>query len=503
MRAFFPLLFLLLSLFFGPESSFDSFLIPHEGKMDQSRFSDLNGDGLEDLFLLNGKRVFIYFQKKDEGFTPSPDRTIELGPESLLFDLEEIPQKENQASKLLVLSGTGAVVYSLEEKEPVAKPLPFPTEMPFLKRFRLPHLIWRNLFLDMDGDRREDLILPQYDRFQIFYRLENGEFKSTAEEIHFSREVELLQGGPDLVRSLSHSWSLPAYYIGDFTGSGKRDLLLYQAGKAFLFSRNSDGKLSLHPAPVLDFSKNEDGNPLAGFTFYTRDINGDGVMDLLLTETNSGFLRIYLGPFPREENAEPHHEIHIKGWIQNFRVDDVNGDMLPDLLLFTSSKVGVLNALKILASKSLPVQAYLFLNRGESLFSKRPDVIREIEISLKFKTDPQKPLGIRGKPSHLISYDGDFNGDRFKDLLAKKDEKELSIFFGSPTGILAKSPSLNIEIPDTSLYQKVSLEVSDFNQDGFSDVALLYLGGEDESGKTCIFLSRREELKKKRNNNEE
>jgi len=203
--------------------------------------------------------------------------------------------------------------------------------------------------------------------------------------------------------------------LSDWQGNGQKMILIPQFDGFVFFSQNRAGewraarKNSTVPRTFL-YSDQEDDGILRSFSMrmdyrlpriFTEDFNGDGLMDLLLTEQESIFVYPYIaeGYF----SQEPAASIILPGrpagkdtdWDLSFLAipTDINNDGFTDVILTLGQNTG-----SFLERK---VEVFIFLNQKSS--------------NMPFASQPDQTISFNGiTPGVCVK---DINKDGFKDLL--------------------------------------------------------------------------------------
>ncbi len=256
---------------------------------------------------------------------------------------------------------------------------------------------------------------------------------------YYSNTVAILLGNGDgtftAVSSSPSVGEFPAgIAVGDFNGDGKLDLAITENGSnsATILLGNGDGTFT--PAAA---------NPATGIQpmgIAVGDFNGDGIADLAVACSGSGTVTILLGKGDGTFTAAAVSPA-VSGADQ-IVVADFNGDGKLDLAV---------------GSQGNDPPAIL-LGHGDGSFTKAP---------------------IPSASGSSLLAAADVNGDGKIDLLVANYYPEaVSVLLGNGDGTFTEGPAF----PQT-IYQAVGLVVADFNMDGIPDMATL-----DSNDNIEIFL---------------
>lgn len=293
---------------------------------------------------------------------------------------------------------------------------------------------------DLDGDGKPDMAVINSDNSNIAFFLNTS---TTNGAISFAAPVILSSGTNPFAGSL-----------GDLDGDGKLDLAVTELNSNkinVLLNKSTVGNLNMGPS---SFTGNGSGTLLNGNLFVSTlqrpvdvaiaDIDGDGKQDLIVTNTNSDYVSVYLN------TSVPGGQLSFttSGSILslaantgpfNLIVRDIDQDGLPDLVVghqFSNTAITVFrnNSVVGLVSFSVP----LSLLAGSA------------------------PWGVKV---------GDLDGDGKPEIVAVSfTSGTLSLYRNiSPNGGgIVLSPKIDLAIPSPSY----SFEMVDLNGDGKLDLAI-------------------------------
>ena len=366
--------------FAGPE------IFPIDNQIGQLRSADLDGDGLEDLVVVNNSRSKINLLFNQTGKTNLVERKTlgrrelnELPPDAR-FRIDSIAS-EKRISSLVVADLNGDerpdIAYFGEPKELVVQynqgtnnwsaPKRWPLEDGLLDANALVHG-------DLNGDRRVDLLLLAEGQLYALYHGESGTL-GEPEKIPYSGRVKSAQvldidgdGRQDLLlvnwdnpnpfrfRLQNESgqlgpeiyFALPpvrSYWADDLDGDHKTEIvtIAQKSGRAQIsgFSRKEAeplaGAFKAGQFRVLPLNKT--GKARRGALW--ADINRDDLADLLVAEPDSGQLTVY---FQTADGslAAPKTFPTLTG-VSDLAVADWDGDNQPEIFLLSldERQVGV------------------------------------------------------------------------------------------------------------------------------------------------------------------
>ncbi len=351
----------------------------------------------------------------------------------------------------------------------------------------------RILLMDKYGTGHQNIgLLTRSGNQSIFSYFKNdgaGKFKATQDSYSFGTWIPTSQ-----------------YYVMDKNGDGLDDLIAITKGpsnntvaQAFISQKDQVNFRPESQEQLLNSSYNITGK-IGGDIYISRDINGDGLSDLVelsprSKDLSSGysintFYNSKSGGFPNNENFDSRISSYINLTLADaIDFQDINGDSLHDAYIFyntsrdpaqTSFQVG-------------GVSLYRILNQFQGP--------RADQGAINF--------GSNGDWEELPAYVWlDYNGDGLNDLLmveySKSGNTRGAIWINSggaykemlippgETGNQTQRFSLDIEnLMDKNIYRNMS--VADLNGDGRSDL-LIYLNNskdpaQDENTNFAMFIN--------------
>jgi hypothetical protein len=307
--------------FGGPE------IFPLDTQITQLRSGDLDGDGLEDLIVVNNARSKINLLYNQTGRTnlevAKNQRKQELNelPPDARFRLDSIASEKRISSLAIVdLNGDGRpdIAYYGEPKELVVQYNQGTNSWSAPRRWPLDEgLLDANALVygDLNGDKRIDLLLLAEN--YIYFLVQNADHTlAEPEKIPYSQKVKSVQ-------------------VLDIDGDGREDLLLvnWDSPDPFRFRlQNEAGQLG----PEIHFSM----PPVR--SYLAEDLDGDGKTEIVTVAQKSG--RAQISKFTIKP-ADPFSSDFKQGQFQVMPLNktnkarrgvvwaDINRDRLPDLLV--------------------------------------------------------------------------------------------------------------------------------------------------------------------------
>ena len=382
-----------------------------------------------------------------------------LPPDALFVDT----LASGESEQLVVFDGRRLFRLGAPEWEP--KPLTIEA-LPTIYRGETSGVASVDVARDVNGDGRDDIVLPDFDGLWIVLQDDTGGFV----------EPVKIPVAPTMDASLSVSFTVPPVYPFDFDGDGRGDLGVHHDSRFRVFK---DATVEAADVVLPDTLTVDDGGP-ARVLEDVRDYNGDGVVDLSVSTMNmeedllaaSSATEFYFGEhrdgrlaFRREADA-----ILETGAFGDIEMRDVNGDGLVDAVVIAGS-FSVRKLISALVTRSMSVEIQIY-TMGVEGFAGEPDVTRKIKVS-----QDRNPFGF-----------GDVNGDDLIDFVQRTDDG-LALYLGEPTdAFLAKRPEeFAVNLPFEGRNPS-RVEAVDLDGDGRDDFLLRY--GNEEDGGVGVVMSR-------------
>ncbi len=435
----------------------------------------------------NGDRRLRIYGFSDRTWVPRLDAT--LGPEVLFVDVANIGGRDR-----LVTYEPGRLNWfdpaSATERTLVAVTSSFTPP----RRGEIPHT---DVSRDVNGDGRDDLVVPQVDGFSVSIQTSGGGFADPV-KVGTSTDTAVSAGADGGYRYTP--WDHGRIHETDYNRDGRTDLVFWNedhfearlqdqrglfdlAAETFTtdvaFDSDDLGSLS---AP---YRSPHSGKTTARVLHTLADLNGDGIADLGIFSLEGGSLwkmhsnyEVHFGTpepdggtlfAPEVSTVAPPGGIPLR--ILSGRRDRP-GIQQHDLgydgqavLVFTTMKMGGFSVIgkvvDALVSRSVSLDLEFYRMEG-GVYPDDPSAARKTRIYSLAKSGEKASF----LPAVLI---GDVNGDGYSDLLMGRGRHELRVFLGVP------GPELF-----TRQHQKVPVAASgdeyswlvDLNKDGKQDVLM-------------------------------
>lgn len=198
-----------------------------------------------------------------------------------------------------------------------------------------------------------------------------------------------------------------------------------------------------------------------------EDINGDDFPDLVVTQTRGtarleAQTQVYIATAPYVYPETPTATFLAKGSLVSPAIKDVNGDGAMDVLII-NIPFGMKNIISFFTRGKISanIDVYPFENGA---FPAKPGYSTSLTM--------EAPEG-REQTAYAM---GDFNGDKHLDLGFSRAANEFAVYFGDGKDIIASSPSEVINVPAFGQARSVNLRSEDR-----MDLVIFHPGGANKN----------------------
>lgn len=471
--------------------------------------SDLNGDGLKDLAVFyavsHATRLRYYvhlaaFLQKTTGFSKEPDATTHLaGGEAIAFLAEVDPSRAGEEVVLVGRNGVSTWRVVIKEEAPrIEKQIISETGSDWFSPD------WRgirqvDLGRDLDGDGRDEILLPQRRELTILRSTEDGPAYVISDrlETELYREIGDFEDPGHLIDfidryQLKVSEIFPEIFDVDVNADGRRDLVLTYTDLAATYRQLPDGHFETTPDLFRsDLTPNRSvlrsAVPPKIITTQARDFDRDGRADLIVSRSevrgirgviNVRFHRNVNGRFEKKPTFKLREDVLALWPI----VGDYNHDGNLDFT-FLQTEFGIKAIINFLLTKRMKFNFEFFLWNGAPSFPEKP--ARRKGISVKFDL---KEGHLSGLP--LVDLTHDFNGDGLADFYTPREREAFSVYFSKPREkeeLFSGDPDIHYKV-----HQSFYRRFDDLNDDGRADIVFWYqseIGRSDLNDKILILTS--------------
>lgn len=470
---------------------------------------DLDGDGRRDLLAVLQRRVLMFFQRPGGAFPAAPD--VEIGggrpiPEDY-FAVSTVRVGAEPGRRLVLVGRQGLDSLSIAELKARRAPgeaiAPKPLlELP-LGLAPEPELAFVDLAVDLAGDGRESLVIPDGDRLEFFSPDARGRFAAagkvnlpSATFLKAAVAAEppalgglfgnaaggrggLIDAAPRFgARSATVRYSLDTmsepYLICDIDGDRRPDVLT----PATLFRQSANGLFEGTPSAALSRISRSAGvrDGRLRNSPNLADFNADGIPDSFRIETVPAKpsprtdISVFLGkPAGKPADEAPDFTLRTRDfpYTDSLTLGDLDGDGCPDLAMVHVDFQP--------ASASSQFKAYMKNGlAGDlrfTLWDKRRGRYPE---TFAFSHPVNVSYDIFGNRQLLrrqMAMDSDLDGDGAPDLVLKTGSEEISVF-RNEVKASRRFAAAPMAVVSTAPTRFSSLRAEDLDGDGRGDLIL-------------------------------
>lgn len=467
----------------------DRILDLHVEDLDGDRLKDIIITHVKGLPPKETRWISIFHQSADGGYSSAANQSWEIDTLAVLLDTGDVAG--DMKKEIVIVMPDRVSYYGMAEQDFKSRPealfevkgiTVFPAEgsIPLLDFVR-----------DWDGDGTDEIAIFKFEGIEIYGRDSTDAYKRTNAvyiPLRTSMGGSINKEYSFRTEGLNASFRFPDMNLIDFDSDGRRDLIITRQDRLAVYKMGRDGLFTEKPLTRMDFDVRTKKEKIErnAFTATTiQDLNSDGYADAIVTKQTSkglsnfrGVLNIYPGG-DSGFNLTPNQVIISEGTASTSTIiRDVNGDGMLDLIL-PSIKISITAIIRFLISRSIPINFNIFLLRPDGMFSERPDFSKEVKLKIDFSGESD---------TQAMDLRGDYNGDGRRDFVFATDEDRLSVYLGiagDDDRLFSKNSVAEIE---TDAFGE--LESYDLNNDGFSDMIINYPENDDMEGIVTVLMNR-------------
>jgi hypothetical protein len=448
---------------------------------------DLNGDEKTDLVLVRGREVAIYLQENG-GFDPSkPLQRFNFVDRAILWTHADLDG--DGRPELLYLAADGVYVYRWRRGRLSFLPRRLLETDAVLKTASPDEVRWKPFFEDLDGDGERDLLLPG-DGSLLYYRGLGERRFADPQPLYVRPDVSVNTGADRATDELRSRYWYPQPHVGEANGDGKPDIFFHQRRQVVVFVQKPGGRFGPSPSRVLPLQfagPLPDGRFKLDIELPTRfaDADGDGLTEIVATHMGRAVTYVFQGRKDLKALERPDVILRLPGITFGDYLMDLDGDGRQDLMLARTDRPGLWDIIKVLVTKEVPVEAFIYYGREGGLFPPMPDARRRIDVPILFASGRS---GLSVGTSAVISVSGDFDGDGRQDLLLRSANDRVAVYKNGGRSF-AEDPTFEITVTGMDGYRFIEPRCADLDGDGLSDLVLSYYSWDGEADRMSVIMS--------------
>ncbi len=425
----------------------------------------------QDLFVHAGNYIRIWWQDEN-GFPAKPNEALRLPMDPGLVDFGDV--RGGRGEEVVVLTRRGVFVDEAEKlraersggaggvfgerarpSDPggifgrlsLSKPAtPYgpggPVPVPFS------HVV-TSLLRDIDGDGRDDLVVPRQRRYEVYFR--RGEEFLPAAFLEAEHEVDVDPGGPELINPLEFQIEVSELDFKDLNGDGLTDIAISRGRTKRFYLQRSDGfaAAASYELDLESFQAKEASGAArparparrvevlgdGRVRMHEVDIDGDGRLDYLVA--SGRVVRVYFGGKDGADFSRPHLARRFSSELQGVGSFDIDADGLLDLVALKFEQPSLPRLIAAyFVSTSLDLEIFGYLNQGGRSLSRRPDRKHVLTVHLPpIRTVIEDFEGVADRfLAAAASQDryraADIDGDGYRDAAFVDEDDKLRVYFG-------------------------------------------------------------------------
>lgn len=478
LRSLAVLLSLAASTALGAEDPFTVQILASSGRTVTAELVDLDGDGRQDLLhaVIFGmppteQRVLrVHLQRGDGTIPDAYDLEVRIPEPCAAYDLAEVDGIPG--AEVLFLQPRGVGSMSFERGADGALGTRF-------RQAKIPEDVTigvasdergfdRHRIASFDFGDRPWLIVPGMG--ETFFLSPVGDLRARIRS--GSRANYFLQPpGPMMTESdIQLFFDAPRISVGDVNGDARPDIVASSRHELRLFFQNEDGGYARDPDEAIPLGRVTLEDHIRGtgsVRSVARDLDGDGLLDLLLSLTVGGVMNahsnttVYFNRGQGWDLADPDVAFETEKALSADQLIDLDSDGNVEIVRMGIS-IGILELVEIFLQRELDVsvRAYRLAPReAEGATIENPEPLFETKLDVPLDFETSRPAGF------IPTIDFDVNGDGFSDYLDASDGTRLDVYLGSEKNGLARSATQEISTEG-------QIRAGDLDADGLPDFVL-------------------------------
>ena len=460
---------------------------------------DLDGDGFTDLVVSyrrgsgpQSKRYLAVFFRGDKGYPGRPQLAYAAPERAAAFAVGDATG--DGRAELVFLTSTGVFVQAFEERKP-QPPTRLVATPTLVAGPEEEDLIAWDFLRRLPGRAAPILMLPVRRGLRVYERKEPG-FELWADlrldlESYYDAESTTYRrtgrgGASGRPFSFRVTTVVPNLEWVDQTGDGRLDLVTYYEDRVALFPQQEDGTLAAAPTyrhwfKVLTADELESRD--VHLSARVRDLDGDGVADLVLSKIGGGIttlateVRLHRGLKGGGFSETPTQVLRDAGFAALSDFVDLDGDGALEMV-HPLSEVSIMSMSRAMLSRTLNLDVRVRERAAEGFFEPKPVQVLETTYGLDLS------VGASIKGAAPI-FGHDFDRDGSPDVLLSDGGEALALWRGvkGPTARF-EDAHVRLEVPGSNATQAVPSRVTD----GAPDVLVYYVAHKTLASRLYVFI---------------
>nr|MBN2276650.1 VCBS repeat-containing protein [candidate division Zixibacteria bacterium] len=426
---------------------FDIYTLEIEGEIQNYLTGDFNADNLMDIALIYSplndpgtRYIGLFLQKRPAGFNTNADYLTAMAPGVAQLDVADMDN--DGRDEIFLMNGDGVSVVSFSVESGFSGPVKIIRQNTVYSVPIFHDIIADRFIFELNSAPGLEFILPGPRGYVIYERGDNGEYQVLT-------QLSVPLCGTTPVRTIkeftSHrnsDWNIQLAEINVFDGNldNHPDLYFLWDRKVCVFFQDATGNFSQTPDVERIFCSDADRGYIQSRII---DYNRDGRLDIAVAYVGGGItntesrIRFYVADQKGIIETNYRKEITLSDSHCNFLIGDFNGDGVSEMAL-AAIELGALAATKMFLMKNADLHLLVF-PFDSGLPRDEPD--RRMKYEFRFNFDDPQPI-----VEVSLDWSDDYNGDNLHDLVFSDGNGNLKFYWGREKEYLSKKPDLEISL---------------------------------------------------------